>query len=144
MPKPLEMTPFASLEDIKAHFKLPDDKELALGDPSYVQFISHPIHLQSNGDDPVYVQIGELRGEGTYYVLPELAEKANEIHENLNRYHESGDHNGFYTVALHFVSDGTFRIFGTADEDNEDGDLSVDTDTVDEIVKEIAKLNLEC
>jgi len=138
MPLTSKVQHFQDLDKVKSTFGL--TSELALGDPSYDRFIEHPVFLQQNGDDPIFVQIGRLIGD-TYHILPELAQRAEAIHQRLDRYHQGGDHNGYYTISLRWISDDTFRICADADEGNEDGDLDIDGDTLDELMSAFADIS---
>ncbi len=120
-----------SLESAKTCFKLPYD--LVLGQPTSNVFIEHPILFRMHEDDLVDIKVGYLTGD-TYYVYPELLRQAEAIHKRLTRFIESGDHNGILTLSLLTISDGTHRIYGEQDEDDEP--FEINANSIEDLMEE--------
>lgn len=96
------MTIFQSTSDVKKHFSIHSD--VVICDPSYVRTITHSVSVYNEGS-PVSVQIGKLIGSD-HYIHDHVAHKADSILASLEKYVESGDHDGVDSIELVIMNDG--------------------------------------
>jgi hypothetical protein len=123
---------YPTLEAIKADFKLISGI-LEITSENKVNFCRHE-------DDAVIIQIGWVTNDG-FDVDSELAEKAVDVHTQLNRYFEGGCHDGISMLVLSFDNnDEGYSIYGD-DNDDECEPVSVQSNTFSELIEAIEKLN---
>ncbi len=114
------MSTLNSKEEVKAKFNI--NANVEYGEPSYVRFIVHPV-IASN-ETCSGVHIGNLTGDEVT-VFDELAERADEILAKMDKYVESGDHEGVELVDLLVISDGNYRLCLDTDGNVEHKDSAV-------------------
>lgn len=127
-----QSTTFKSTEALRSAYKI--DKPLFLGEPSYVQFIKHPILAREYEDSLVDVQVGSLSGD-TYTAYPELAEQADSLYEKLEHYLEFGDHDGLLCISLIHMGDEGYRIVAEPNDEEAEEHVEFNAMTLDELLK---------
>lgn len=124
---------FKSISELKVHFLI--SANVSIGEASFVQVVEHAVIARASEDAYASVQIGVLRGD-TYIVNDKIAKQAGALVDELERFVESGDHDGLLTLDLILISDGTYRLYGVP----MDG-LSADGGEVDPFEKDSSSLD---
>ncbi|MGD1524233.1 hypothetical protein [Vibrio harveyi] len=119
------MTTFHSTADVKQHFGI--QSEVEVGDPSYVRHIVHSVFVHNEGM-PVSVQIGKLFS-GEHRIDESVAKQADELLKSLEKYVESGDHEGVDSLELVILNNG-YRLHKEFDGEIE----QLDRPTVKELM----------
>jgi len=113
------MKSFNTTEEVKKAFSI--EGEVEIGSHTFNQVIKHAVIVRNNEDDLVSVQIGSLIGE-TITVDEDVVKQADAIHAKLTKYFSGGDHDGIFNLDLIIMDDGTYRLYGEPDEDQEEYD----------------------
>lgn len=129
-------TPFDTTEAVKEAFNI--EGVVEVGESSYVKFIEHQINAASSIDSAVTVQVGKLTGN-VIYVDENVAKRANELIKKLERYLESGDHDGLVTLEFIIMEEG-YRLHGTPIDDIDENDeevepLEFDAESIDKVLE---------
>jgi hypothetical protein len=114
---------FSTTDSVKTAFNIQGIVEF--GDPSQVSVIKHPVIVRENEDSPVSVQIGSLIGD-TIYIDTALASKVNEIRAKLEKFLESGDHDGMAALDLIIIEKEGYRLYGDPLESIDDEGNEID------------------
>lgn len=130
----MNQTTFSSLEEIREKYNI--KQSLFLGEPSYVQFIEHPILVRNSEDSPIDVQIGVLCGN-SFSIYPELAEQADRLYSALERYLDSGDHGGIIFVSLINMGDEGYRIYAVPSDEDAEEDIEFSALTLDALLAKL-------
>lgn len=106
------MLQFNSTEELKAHFGIQAD--VTIGEASYVKTIKHSIVASEEGCG-TYVEVGTLIGN-SIIANEDIAVKADGILGQLNKYLESGDHDGVISIEM-LKLDSNYRLHQTYDDE---------------------------
>lgn len=112
----VKTTQFQSLDSAKAAVKA--EATIELGQPSYVQFIEHPI--VAHNDYISSVTVGSHSGTSTLY--PELAENVDSFLAKMDNFIESGEVERIDSIDL-LVVDKKYRLYVETESDTHSVDF---------------------
>jgi hypothetical protein len=121
---------FNNTQDVMTTFAI--EGIVDIGDPSYVSVIKHPVIVRENEDSPVTVQIGSLIGN-VIYIDTEVASKVNEIRAKIEKFLESGDHDGLAFLDLFIIEKEGYRLYGDPLESIDDEGNETDPFEINDI-----------